>query len=249
MRSVKDDSTTRARIRDATILLIGERGFAATSARAVAKEAGVSAGLVIHHFGSMRELKRACDEFIITELTQIKKGIGESDISATLNEWYSDLDAYQPWLNYLTRLFTDDSDAGAELFDRLVKMTAGLIDEGVTSGQMRATSDAHARALLLVTHSLGTLILQSHIARTLGSDRFSLETLSRLGNAALEIYTEGLYVDDSTLTAAREAANAANTALSPQRHVHDPDSDPPSPVRDRPLFDTSAKGRGLDPTP
>ncbi|QYH35403.1 TetR family transcriptional regulator [Salinibacterium sp. M195] len=228
MRSTKDDSTTRARIRDATILLIGERGFAATSARAVATEAGVSAGLVIHHFGSMRELKRACDEFIITELTQLKKGIGESDISATLNDWYSDLDAYQPWLNYLTRLFTDDSDAGIEIFDRLVTMTTDLVDEGVSHDQMRPSTDAHARAVLLVTHSLGTLILQSHIARALGSDRFSLETLSRMGNAALEIYTEGLYTDDSTLTAARDASNAAHNSLNAQRHVHDPDSDPPS---------------------
>ena len=210
MRSAKDDSTTRARIRDAAILLIGQKGFAATSARAVAAEAGVSAGLVIHHFGGMRQLKTACDDFIITEVARRKTGMSEGDVTASLNEWYSDLDAYQPWLNYLSRLFTDDSDAGAELFDRIVTMTAGMLEDRVSSQQMRPSTDAHARALLLVTHSLGTLILQSHIARSLNTARFSLESLSRMGNAALEIYTDGLYVDSGVLNASRDAASVAH---------------------------------------
>lgn len=154
MRSRKDNSTTLARIRDAVILLIGQKGFAATRARAIASEAGVSAGLVIHHFGSMRKLKAVCDDFIITQVTRLKSGIGESDIAATLSAWYSDLDAYQPWLNCLSRLFTDGAEAGAELFDRMVTMTANIRETGVTSNQMQPSSDAHARALLLVTHGL-----------------------------------------------------------------------------------------------
>ncbi|TQO20467.1 TetR family transcriptional regulator [Rhodoglobus vestalii] len=231
MRSTRDDSTPRARIRDAAIRLIGEGGFAATSARAVAAEAGVSAGLVIHHFGTMRGLKTACDEFIISEITHIKTGMDSSDMTAVLTEWYSDLDRYQPWLNYLSRLFTDDSDAGAELFDRMLTMTANILDEGVAGQQMRPSSDAHARALLLVTQSLATLILQGHIARTLSSERFSLESLSRMGNAALEMYTEGLYVGSSMLDATRQATNTA-------RHATDT-------ARNR----GSSKGQGYGPTP
>jgi AcrR family transcriptional regulator len=214
MRSTNDDSTTRARIRDAAILLIGQNGFAATSARAVARQAGVSAGLVIHHFGSMRELKSACDEFIISEITRRKTGMGESDVTAALNEWYSDFDTYQPWLNYLSRLFTDDSEAGAKLFDRIVTMTAEILENGVVEQQVRPSTDARARALVLATNSLGTLILQSHIARTLGSGHFSFESLSRMGNAALEIYTEGLYVDSSVLNATREATDNARNDRS-----------------------------------
>ncbi|WP_341952806.1 TetR family transcriptional regulator [Salinibacterium sp. TMP30] len=209
MRSISDDSTTRARIRDAAILLIGQKGFAATSARAVARHAGVSAGLVIHHFGSMRELKKTCDDFIITEITRRKTGIGESEVTAALKEWYSDLETYQPWLDYLSRLFTDDSEAGAELFDRIVSLTAEILEDGVAKQQVHPSADSHARAVLIVTHSLGTLILQSHIARTLGSGHFSFESLSRMGNAALEIYTEGLYVDSSVLNATREATDNA----------------------------------------
>jgi len=214
MRSTQDDSTTRARIRDAAILLIGSNGFAATSARAVAAEAGVSAGLVIHHFGSMRELKEACDDFIITEVARRKTGLGDDDLNAAVQEWYSDLDKYQPWLSYLGRLFTDDSDAGADLFDRFVAMSRTMLDEGVANGQVRPSADEHARTVLLVTHSLTTLILQGHIARSLGSERLSAESLSRMGNAALELYTGGLYLNSSVLDAARVAAAETQKAPS-----------------------------------
>ncbi|EAR25029.1 probable transcriptional regulatory protein [marine actinobacterium PHSC20C1] len=214
MRSTLDDSTTRARIRDAAILLIGRNGFAATSARAVAAQAGVSAGLVIHHFGSMRELKNSCDDFIIAEIAQRKTGMGADDVNAAVQEWYADLDRYQPWLSYLGRLFTDDSEAGADLFDRFVVMSRSMLDDGVAHDQVRPSADEHARAVLLVTHSLSSVILQGHIARSLGSQKLSLASLSRMGNAALEVYTEGIYLNSSVLDATRDATvNAKEVQL------------------------------------
>ncbi|MEL0626043.1 TetR family transcriptional regulator [Salinibacterium amurskyense] len=224
MRSRADDSTTKARIRDAAIRLIGRNGFAATSARAVATEAGVSAGLVIHHFGSMRDLKTACDDFIINEVTHRKAGMGEGDVSAAVSEWYADLDTYEPWLTYLGRLFTDDSDAGAHLFDRFVELSREMLEQGVASGAVHPSDDEHARAVLLVTHSLSMLTLQSHIARSLNSARLSLDSLSRMGNAAVEIYTHGVYTDSSTLNATREAVTeATREAADMRQHVQDPD--------------------------
>jgi len=222
---MKDDSTTKARIRDAAIRLIGRNGFAATSARAVATEAGVSAGLVIHHFGSMRKLKNACDDFIVTEVARRKTSMGDDDVNAAMQEWYSDLDRYQPWLSYLGRLFTDDSEAGADLFDRFVAMSRTMLDEGVTKEQIRPSADEHARAVLLVTHSLATLILQGHIARSLGSERLSLESLSRMGNAALELYTESLYLNSSVLDAARDATVGARKEQSEKGQGSGPTND------------------------
>ena len=52
MRLTAEDLTTRARIRDAAIGLFGRDGFGPATVRAVASAAGVSPGLVIHHFGS-----------------------------------------------------------------------------------------------------------------------------------------------------------------------------------------------------
>ena len=62
MRSA-DDLTAAARIRDAAIEQFGEHGFG-IGVRAIAKAAGVSAALVIHHFGSKDGLRKACDDYI-----------------------------------------------------------------------------------------------------------------------------------------------------------------------------------------
>jgi len=56
MRSV-DDLTAAARIRDAAIERFGEQGFS-VGLRPIAEAAGVSAALVIHHFGSKDGLRR-----------------------------------------------------------------------------------------------------------------------------------------------------------------------------------------------
>ena len=47
---------TRAAVIDATVDALAEHGFSATSARAVAKRAGVAPGAVFYHFGSMDDL-------------------------------------------------------------------------------------------------------------------------------------------------------------------------------------------------
>src|SRR5674476_1121889 len=63
-RESPDDRSTKARIRDAAIDCVAEHGVAATPARRVAAAAGVSTGLVIHHFGPMEGLRSECDEYV-----------------------------------------------------------------------------------------------------------------------------------------------------------------------------------------
>ena len=54
MRSAPEDRTAVARIRDAAIDQWGQHGFN-VGLRSIAEAAGVSAALVIHHFGSKEE--------------------------------------------------------------------------------------------------------------------------------------------------------------------------------------------------
>jgi AcrR family transcriptional regulator len=56
MRSA--DLTAAARIRDAAIEQFGQHGFG-VGLRTIAEAAGVSAALVIHHFGSKDGLRKA----------------------------------------------------------------------------------------------------------------------------------------------------------------------------------------------
>ena len=71
MRSA-DDLTAVARIRDAAIDQVGRHGFT-VGLRAIAQAAGVSAALVIHHFGSKEGLLKACDEYVAEEIRKAKR--------------------------------------------------------------------------------------------------------------------------------------------------------------------------------
>lgn len=68
MRSISPgDVTTKARIRDSAVELFGRDGYPRTSIRTIARHAGVSAALVIHHFGSKETLRQECDQHIVED--------------------------------------------------------------------------------------------------------------------------------------------------------------------------------------
>src|SRR5579875_1075406 len=68
MRIADADPSTRSRIREAALRLMAERGLAGTSIRDVAREAGVSPGLVQHHFRTKEGLKREVDAWVVEQL-------------------------------------------------------------------------------------------------------------------------------------------------------------------------------------
>src|SRR6266508_1453721 len=68
-----EDLTARARIRDAALRLFAERGIEAATIRDIAKAAGVSSGLVRHHFGSKEALRDACDSYAMDRTTRLRE--------------------------------------------------------------------------------------------------------------------------------------------------------------------------------
>jgi AcrR family transcriptional regulator len=206
MRSVaSDDLTTRARIRDAAITLFGRNGFAATSVRAIAEEAGVSPGLVIHHFGSKDKLRAECDRHVVGSVGEKKNGLDDDDLAVSMQTMLSDLETYRPALNYLGHMLLDGTPAGDRLLDELVSLTRTLLDDGVADGSMEPTSDPHMRAVLVTLHGVMPIVLQRQFARLLGEPGLTDSMIHRMALPSLELYTHGLYRDDRMLDAAREA--------------------------------------------
>src|ERR1700744_3984826 len=101
MRSA-DDLTAAARIRDAAIEQFGEQGFD-VGLRVIAEAAGVSAALVIHHFGSKDGLRKACDDYIAEEIRSGKSEAMRSTDPATWFAQMAEIEAYAPLMAYLER--------------------------------------------------------------------------------------------------------------------------------------------------
>src|ERR1700754_3268442 len=109
MRSAPDDRTAVARIRDAAIEQWGEHGFN-VGLRSVAESAGVSAALVIHHFGSKDGLRKACDDYIAEQVREAKT---ESLRTADPANWLgqvAEIDKYASLTAYLVRSMQSGSD-------------------------------------------------------------------------------------------------------------------------------------------
>lgn len=167
---VDTDRTARARIRDAAIARIGAEGFAATSVRAVAADAGVSPALVLHHFGSKDGLRAACDEHVLATIRDGKSatmaGGPGLDTLAALRR----LDEATPVLRYLARVLVEPSARVAALVDEMVADAVAYTTEGERSGLLRPSRDPRARAAVMTLWSLGALALHEHVARLLGAD-------------------------------------------------------------------------------
>ncbi|MEN8234479.1 MAG: TetR family transcriptional regulator [Actinomycetota bacterium] len=219
MRSV-DDRTTKSRIRDAAITCIAEHGVADTTARKVAAEAGVSAGLVIHHFGSMEGLREACDHFVATTIRSYKEdaiaGGPNIDVLAALRN--ADVG---PLAAYLAEVLNEDSPTVARLVDELVADAEAYIEQGVEAGMVLPSSDPRGRAVVLTIWSLGALVLHRHLKRMLDVDPTSPgfgkdPSFAAYAGPLYEVYTDGFLAEPFATNLRRSIAEAQDLAQAPE---------------------------------
>ncbi|HSR46067.1 MAG TPA: TetR family transcriptional regulator [Acidimicrobiia bacterium] len=170
MRSSIDDRTAKARIRDAAMECFAADGIDSTSLRTIAAAAGVSAGLVIHHFGSKDALRIACDEHVAARIREQKasamaQGAGVDPLAALRSAAGG-----PPLLRYLARTIVDGSSHVDDLVDELVNDAVGYMETGVAAGLLTPSDIPRRRAALLTLWSLGGVVLHKHMERLLGVD-------------------------------------------------------------------------------
>lgn len=193
MRSA--DLTAAARIRDAAIEQFGEHGFA-VGLRAIAEAAGVSAALVIHHFGSKDGLRKACDDYIAEEIRTSKSEALKSNDPATWFAQMAEIESYAPMMAYLVRSMQSGGELANMLWRRMIDNAEEYLDEGVRAGTIKPSRDPRARARYLGITGGGGFLLYLQMHDTPTDIRAVLRDYAReMVLPALEIYTEGLMVD------------------------------------------------------
>src|SRR5581483_3209120 len=199
MCSASDDRTARAVIRDEALRLFGAHGPDAVSVRKVAAAAGVSPGLVIHHFGTKDGLRAAVDAHVLAQFTgMLGELTGESDLYApraagSLTEVFARyLPAGSPVPDYLRRLLLEGGETGLRLFSQLYQASRAAMDAMVTAGLAVPGADPAVRAAILLCNDLVVLLLREQIDLVLGEDPLSPAGLARWGNELLTIYASGL---------------------------------------------------------
>lgn len=211
---------TAARIRDAAITEFAAHGFTKTTVRGIAKAAGVSPGLVIHHFGSKDGLRAACDDYVFEELTETKRrSAGRSPLIVA--EMLSD-GAMRTNAEYLFMSLLDPSEQGQRFFDHYVEVIEQVIEEGFAGYVLRKAEDRRGQAAAIAMLAIAPMMLEPRVRRALGTAdvpasfaRFTPHLFDLYLHGLIEKVPEGLQVPGPKATPGSQNDPPAPAAPQP----------------------------------
>ena len=190
------DKTSRARLRDAAILCFARDGFGA-SVRSIATEAGVSAGLIIHHFGSKQALRDNCDSQVLAITRETKQqSIREVTAGKSLLHRCAAADEQGPLLGYIVRSLQDGGAVASAFIEHLIADAVAYCADGVRAGLLHPSLDEPARARYLTLSAMGALLLEIQLRPPADPADLSAlvrEFMSTSYLPMLELYTQGVF--------------------------------------------------------
>jgi len=161
----------RIEICRAALRVIAERGFAGTTLRDVAAEAGVAHGLLRHYFGGRDALLAAAFDLAVTEAMAAFGDLPDDPIDA-LRAWFQPLnrDHYLLWIDAWS-----EAPRSPELLTTLVRHEKfcvsdlkTILERGVGSGEFTLQAPAATVASTLIA-TMDGLAVQDHALGLIGS--------------------------------------------------------------------------------
>jgi len=192
-----EDLTARARIREAALRHFAEEGYERATIRAIARSAGVSPGLLRHHYGTKEELRTACDDHVFETLHRVNGQLLEdpgagAGIRAVTKRFG----------RYVARSLADGSASAGPIFDEMVSMTEQWLSRADATRPDRSSIDRRLRAAVVTAMAMGIPLLHDHVSGAIGADIFEPEGDRLVALALLDIYSHEL-IDARTAAAAR----------------------------------------------
>jgi AcrR family transcriptional regulator len=226
MRSA-DDLTATARIRDSAIEQFGQHGFS-VGLRTIAEAAGVSAALVIHHFGSKDGLHKACDDYVAEQIREAKSESIQAKDPAAWFAQMAEIESYAPMMAYLVRSLQSGGKLAKDFWRQMIDNAEVYLEEGVRAGTIKPSRDPRARALFMGMANGGSFLLYLQMHDTPTDLRAVLRDYGEdMVLPALELYTEGLMAD-STMFDAFTAMRDKGIPFSTSQQGEQNDSDVPT---------------------
>jgi AcrR family transcriptional regulator len=197
-----EDVASPARIRDAAVDRFGRDGFS-VGLRAIATDAGVTAGLVVHHFGSKDGLRRACDEHVLSVVRAEKTRTLTDRSAVTLMAQLAEVEQFAPVVRYLLRSLQAGGELAGTLIDQMTADADAYLAAGVAAGVVRPSRDPSARSRYLTYQAVGGMLLWFGLNASVNDPeafrtRFR-QYVDQVTAPALELFAQGLLVDRSML--------------------------------------------------
>lgn len=200
---VDPDLTARSNIRNAALRMFAERGHDAVTVREIATGAGVSPGLVVHHFGGKDGLRAAVDahaaesfDTVFAEFSgeDLARSLASGEATTSVAEAFARAFPHgSPLPAYLRRLLLTNDPAGAALFGRWYAATRRVLDAMVELGATAPSDDPDVEAAFMLVNDLAVILLRTQIATAIGDDPLTPAGLERWTRYATAVYARGAF--------------------------------------------------------
>ncbi len=192
------DLTTFARIRNAALAGFAGNGVAGTSIRDVAQAAGVSPGLVQHHFPTKAALAQAVNDHVaaiaVAAFEEVPAASSATDAAEELGRRVTALIRDHPdALRYVARASIEADPGALDLFDTLVGIAEAQWEQLARDGLLRADVDRQWTALNTIVFNLGPLLFGAALERHLPDPFLSPKGLERWRSAGTKLFRHGVY--------------------------------------------------------
>lgn len=191
------ERTNVERIRYAALKSFAAYGIGATSLRAVAAAAGVSLGLVQHHFATKAGLVKAVDDYVlalvVAEMSQPVPEQTDDSVAEIGNRVTRIISEHPDVAGYVGRALVDGSPLGTTLFDALMKAGMARWNHRVERGETRPDLDVTWAVINALVLALGAVSLRTHIDRHLAEPFTTPAQLQRWQAATDTLLREGLF--------------------------------------------------------
>ena len=188
-RSPHASPETATAIRTAAISEFSAHGFAKSTIRRIASTAGVSPGLVIHHFGSKDGLRTACDNHVFDAIAEAKAANAEY-ASRAMQMIFEDPSMAMN-INYLMKSLLDPSEHGQRYFEHYIDLVEDYIAHGFAGYTFRQSEDPRGQAATIATLALAPSMLEHRLQTSLGTND-TAGTMMRLAPHLLDLYLNGV---------------------------------------------------------
>jgi AcrR family transcriptional regulator len=194
----ESELTAHARIRRAALVSFAKRGMAATTIRGVAGAAGVSPGLVQHHFRSKQGLRAAVDAFVLERaskaVTDAARGGSPAKVAAGFGDRIAEFIRSSPELvAYARRSLLEGDPSGLALFDALVELARSELQRLAAEGLLRSDLDLTWSALHIVLLCTAPVLLEAAVDRHLDQPFQSEDGMTRWRDATSMLFSKGVY--------------------------------------------------------
>ena len=167
-RASGEDLTAKARIRNAALDLYAENGEDRTSMRAIAAAAGVTVGLLVHHFGTKDRLRDAVEQLVVDyfaqAIAQVPVTGTPAEIGAARDAAVQEMLATNPAVvNYMRRVVLDPLASEGRLLERLTELARREVTQLRAAGLASTTRSESSQVIDVMVRHLGHLFLQPMI--------------------------------------------------------------------------------------